>query len=304
MIETQNLTRTFGDHVAVDNLTLTVAAGELFALLGPNGAGKTTTTRLLACLIAPTSGTARVVGRDIRTEQETIRARIGILTETPGLYEKLTATQNLTFFANLYSVENPTAQVEKYLKLLELWDVRDTIVGGFSKGMKQKMAIARALLHEPDLIFLDEPTSGLDPSASKTVRDFLADLKARGRTIFLTTHNLDEAERLADKIGILKHRLLALDTTAHLRQSLFGQGVVIEVHNSDADLAGWAMNVDGVFNATMENDRLRVTVDDPTIVTPRLIAALVLAGVQILSVTPERASLESIYLHLVGEGVP
>jgi ABC-2 type transport system ATP-binding protein len=301
MIETENLTRTFQHHVAVDQLTFSVAAGELFALLGPNGAGKTTTTRMLACLIAPTSGTAKVVGQDIRTEQERIRARIGILTETPGLYEKLTARQNLTFFANLYSVPDVNAQVEKYLKLLELWDERDKAVGGFSKGMKQKMAIARALLHEPDLLFLDEPTSGLDPSASKTVRDFLADLKARGRTIFLTTHNLDEAERLADKIGVLKHRLIALDTPANLRRRLFGQIVLIEMVNGDEDLAVWAKTLGGVHHAEWHLNTLSLTVDDPPAITPRLVSALVSAGAQILSVTQNRASLEDVYLQLVGE---
>ncbi len=301
MIETHDLTRTFQNHVAVEQLSIAVAAGELFALLGPNGAGKTTTTRMLACLIAPTSGDAKVVGRDIRTEQDEIRARIGILTETPGLYEKLTARQNLTIFANLYSVADPAAQTEKYLKLLDLWDERDHAVGGFSKGMKQKMAIARALLHEPDLIFLDEPTSGLDPSASKTVRDFLADLKSKGRTIFLTTHNLAEAERLADKIGVLKHRLLALDTPANLRKQVFGQRVQIELVNGDDDLAFWAKTLEGVSHAEWHLNTLTVTVEDSKTVTPRLVAALVTAGAQILSVTQNSASLEEVYLQLVGE---
>lgn len=301
MIETEKLTRTFQNHLAVDQLTFSVAAGELFALLGPNGAGKTTTTRMLACLIAPTSGSAKVVERDIYTQQDEIRARIGILTETPGLYEKLTAEQNLTFFAKLYSIPNPSVQVEKYLKLLELWDERNKAVGGFSKGMKQKMAIARALLHEPDLLFLDEPTSGLDPSASKTVRDFLADLKSRGRTIFLTTHNLDEAERLADKIGVLKHRLIAVDTPANLRKRLFGQVVQIELVNGDPDLAAWATTLSGVNHAEWHVNTLNVTVEDTIVVTPRLVAALVTAGAQILSVTQNSGSLEDAYLQLVGE---
>lgn len=300
MIETRNLTRTFHEHVAVEQLTFSVAAGELFALLGPNGAGKTTTTRMLACLIAPTTGEATVVGRNIRTDQDEIRARIGILTETPGLYDKLTARQNLNVFANLYSVADPSAQIEKYLKLLELWDERDKAVGGFSKGMKQKMAIARALLHEPDLIFLDEPTSGLDPSASKTVRDFLADLKAKGRTIFLTTHNLAEAERLADQIGVLKHRLIAVDTPANLRKRLFGQRVQVELVNGDDDLASWAATMEGVSHAEWHMNTLTATVEDSVTVTPRLVAALVTAGARILSVTQNSASLEDVYLQLVG----
>jgi ABC-2 type transport system ATP-binding protein len=195
MIETRNLSKRFGASMAVDGLTLSVKRGEIFALLGPNGAGKTTTVRMLACLIAPSSGEATVAGCDVTCEQDAIRARIGILTESPGLYDKLSAAQNLAFFAQLYglSVEVRERQVKRYLTMLGLWERRSEPVGGFSKGMKQKLAIARALLHEPEVVFLDEPTSALDPEAAKIVRDFIAELKSEGRTIFLCTHNLDEA---------------------------------------------------------------------------------------------------------------
>lgn len=301
MIHTEQLTRKFEGFTAVDSLSFDVAPGELFALLGPNGAGKTTTVRMLACLIAPTSGHARVVGHDVATDSEVIRARVGLLTEAPGLYERLSAWQNLMIFAKLYGIAKPEAQVERYLKLLDLWDERDRATGGFSKGMKQKVAIARALLHEPELLFLDEPTSGLDPSAAKTVRDFLGDLKGSGRTIVLTTHNLDEAERLADRIGVLKHRLIAVDTPERLRQQLFGRHTRVRLVAPSPTLAEVARTVSGVQQATWDGETLVVKVTDPAQQNPDVVAALVAAGARVQAVTEERASLEQIYLQLIGE---
>jgi ABC-2 type transport system ATP-binding protein len=301
MIHTEQLSKTFGDFTAVDRLTLDVAPGELFALLGPNGAGKTTTVRMLACLIAPSSGEAMVTGRSVRTNADEIRGRVGLLTEAPGLYERLTAWQNLMIFANLYGVERPDAQVEKYLRLVELWEQRDQPTGGFSKGMKQKIAIARALLHEPDLLFLDEPTSGLDPSAAKTVRDFLAELKQQGRTILLTTHNLDEAERLADRIGVLKHHLIAVDTPDRLRQRLFGHHTLVRLVEPDPALAEVARGVPGIKNVAWHAGTLAVEIEVPERDNPALVTALVAAGARVQAVTEERASLETIYLQLVGE---
>src|SRR3990172_8213797 len=198
MIETQELTRRFEATLAVDRLTLQVHDGEIFGFLGPNGAGKTTTLRMLSALIAPTTGTARVAGYTLGAQDQEIRRRVGILTESPGLYDRLSAAYNLEFFAGLYEVEDVPGQVERYLRLLGLLDRRHEPAGTFSKGMRQKLAIARALLHEPRVLFLDEPTSGLDPEAAHLVREFIADLKGKGRTIFLCTHNLDEADRLCD----------------------------------------------------------------------------------------------------------
>lgn len=205
-IETWDLTRAFGDRVAVEHLTFTAPRGAVFGFLGPNGAGKTTTVRMLAALIAPTSGSAVVTGYRLGEEDHAIRRNVGLLTESPGLYERLSARQNLIFFARLYDLDaaRAEAQTERYLRMLGLWDRRDDPVGSFSKGMRQKLAIARALLHEPAIIFLDEPTAGLDPEAARTVREFIKELRAEGRTIFLTTHNLPEADELCDTIAVFR----------------------------------------------------------------------------------------------------
>ncbi len=227
MIRTAALSKYFksdGREIkAVDGLDLQVNEGEVFGFLGPNGAGKTTTVRILSCLIGPTAGRAWVNGLEVGVEDTRIRGQIGILTESPGLYERLSARRNLEIFAELYGVADVRGQVEKYLRLLELWDRRDTEAGTFSKGMKQKLAIARALIHEPPVVFMDEPTSALDPEAAKTVRDFIETLSGQGRTIFLCTHNLDEAERLCERIGVFRQRLIAVDTPEALRRKLFGR---------------------------------------------------------------------------------
>src|SRR5512136_1549628 len=230
-IETSDLSRVFGNRIAVDNLSISIPAGSVFGFLGPNGAGKTTTVRMLAALIAPTSGTAVVAGHQLGRDNESIRRSIGILTETPGLYDRLSAWQNLIFYARLYDVEpgRAAAQTERYLRELDLWERRDDKVGGFSKGMRQKLAIARALLHEPPVVFLDEPTSGLDPEAARTVLNFVKTLRGEGRTIFLTTHNLPEADELCDLVGIFRTRLVQVDTPEHLRAGLFGRGVKIRL---------------------------------------------------------------------------
>ncbi|MCP4425619.1 MAG: ABC transporter ATP-binding protein, partial [Chloroflexi bacterium] len=192
MINCDNLTKKFDETLAVDRLTLEIDEGEVFGFLGPNGAGKTTTVRMLTSLIAPSAGQATVMGYKIGGDDQEIRRNVGILTETPGLYDRLSAQRNLTIYAKLYEVEQVERQAEKYLKMLGLWERRHDAAGTFSKGMRQKLAIARTLLHEPKIIFLDEPTAGLDPEAAKLVRNFIAELKGEGRTIFICTHNLDE----------------------------------------------------------------------------------------------------------------
>src|SRR5215216_4834484 len=241
-IETHALTRSFGNLVAVDQLTLSIPVGTVFGFLGPNGAGKTTTVRMLTALIAPTNGTAVVNAQALGAGNDAIRRSVGILTETPGLYERLTAGENLLFFGQLYGLEQARAkaQTERYLRMLGLWERRNDKVGGFSKGMRQKIAIARALLHEPAIVFLDEPTAGLDPEASRMVRDFVKELRAEGRTIFLTTHNLPEADELCDLIGIFRTRLLRLDTPARLRAGLFGRGTLVRVAGAAAPWAALA----------------------------------------------------------------
>jgi ABC-2 type transport system ATP-binding protein len=300
-IETLQLTRTFGKLLAVDQLTLSIPVGTVFGFLGPNGAGKTTTVRMLTALIAPTGGSALVNAQSLGAGNDAIRRSVGILTETPGLYERLTAGENLRFFGQLYGLEQARAkgQSERYLRMLGLWERRDDKVGGFSKGMRQKIAIARALLHEPAIVFLDEPTAGLDPEASRMVRDFVKELRAEGRTIFLTTHNLPEADELCDLIGIFRTRLLRLDTPAKLRADMFGRGTRVQL---SGDAAAWAATVQAlpfVRAVAASDSALEITLDDPDARNPALIQALVRAGALIRYVEPIEHSLEDVYLELV-----
>jgi len=301
-IETHGLTRRFGERTAVDQLSLSIPAGSVFGFLGPNGAGKTTTVRMLAALIAPTSGTAVVAGHTLDRENEAIRRSIGILTETPGLYDRLSAWQNLIFYARLYDVEpgRAAAQTERYLRELDLWERRDDKVGGFSKGMRQKLAIARALLHEPPVVFLDEPTSGLDPEAARTVLNFVKTLRSEGRTIFLTTHNLPEADELCDLVGVFRTRLVQVDTPEHLREGLFGRGIRIRLAGEAAGYLAIVKNMAFVRNVSANDGSLTVKLDDPDGQSPLLVQALSAAGAQIRSVEQVTHSLEDVYMELVG----
>lgn len=301
MIEAVGLTKQFDGVTAVDDLSLTIQEGEVFGFLGPNGAGKTTTVRLLTALIAPTSGRARVMGYEIGRDDIAIRRNVGLLTETPGMYERLSARRNLEIFARLYEVKAVDEQVEKYLKLLGLWDRRDDPVAEFSKGMRQKLAIGRAMLHEPSVLFLDEPTAGLDPEAARLVRDSVADLKRSGRTIFLCTHNLDEADRLCDRIAVFNTRLRVVDTPERLRSQLFGKEVVITLASSPEPFAAVAEAAMGVHSATVDGMQLRIAVDDPQRHNPALVAALVEAGAEIQFVKEASHTLEDVYLALVNE---
>jgi ABC-2 type transport system ATP-binding protein len=303
-IETVGLTRRFGNLLAVDELTLSIPAGKVFGFLGPNGAGKTTTVRMLTALIAPTGGMACVAGHRLGENDEALRRSVGILTETPGLYDRLSAQQNLVFFAQMYDLDHRKArmQTERYLRMLGLWERRDDPVGGFSRGMRQKLAIARALLHEPAVVFLDEPTVGLDPEASKIVRDFVRELRAEGRTIFLTTHNLADADELCDLVGIFQGRLLRLDTQANLRAELFGQGTRVVVAGDAALWVPVARALPFAHGASASGHTLTVTLDDPDEQNPALVTALVSAGAAIRFVEPMDHTLEEIYLELLSEG--
>jgi ABC-2 type transport system ATP-binding protein len=299
MIKTENLTKKFDTTLAVDNLTIQVDEGEVFGFLGPNGAGKTTTVRMLTSLIGPTSGTAFVNGYQIGKQDTDIRRNVGILTEAPGMYDNLSAEFNLEIYANLYEVKDPKGQVEKYLRMLSLWDRRQDEAGTFSKGMKQKLAIARALLHEPRILFLDEPTAALDPEASKLVHDFITDLRKEGRTIFLCTHNLDEADRLCDRVGVFKTHLLVVDSPANLRSQLFGRKVVFHLAKSDETIAASIQRLPFVREAKVIENKLVVNLDDPETHNPEIIRVLVGAGVDIQFVGELRHSLEDVYLQLV-----
>jgi len=299
MIKTENLSKKFNSTVAVDNLTLEVQEGEVFGFLGPNGAGKTTTIRMLTSLIGPTTGTAVVNGYRIGEQDTEIRRTVGILTEAPGMYDNLSAEFNLEIYANLYEVKDPKGQVKKYLSMLGLWDRRQDEAGTFSKGMKQKLAIARALLHEPRILFLDEPTAALDPEASHLVHDFIGELRKEGRTIFLCTHNLDEADRLCDRVGVFKTHLLVVDTPANLRSQLFGRRVVFHLIKSDESIASTIRTLPFVREAKVIDNKLLVNLDDPEAHNPEIIRILVGAGVEIQFVGELRHSLEDVYLQLV-----
>jgi ABC-2 type transport system ATP-binding protein len=303
MIHAEGLTKIFGEPprtvTAVDRLSLDVAEGEVFGFLGPNGAGKTTTVRMLTCLIAPTSGRATINGLEVPQAGAAIRGSVGLLTETPGMYDRLSAEKNLSIFARLYGVADVAGQVEKYLRLLGLWERRRDEAGSFSKGMRQKLAIARALLHEPGLLFLDEPTSGLDPEAAKLVRDFIAELRRSGRTIVLCTHNLDEADRLCDRIGIFKTRLITVDTPANLRRRLYGRRVVVHLRQATGGLAAVARGLPFVKDVEVMDNKLVVGLDTPEADNPTLVRCLVEAGGEIQFVGELRHSLEDVYLRLL-----
>jgi ABC-2 type transport system ATP-binding protein len=299
MIETINLTKRFGENTAVDRLTLSIPEGEVFGFLGPNGAGKTTTVRMLAGLIAPTTGGATLMGYKLGQSDIDIRRNVGILTETPGMYERLSAHKNLSIYARLYEVQDIPGQVEKYLRLLGLWERRDDATGTFSKGMRQKLAIARALMHEPRILFLDEPTAGLDPEASRLVRDFIGDVKGQGRTIFLTTHNLDEADRLCDRIAVFKSRLQVLDTPEGLRKQLYGRQIVIHLAGEAQTGLPLLQKLPYVKKLEAIENKLLVAVDDPELHNPEMIRLLVNGGQNIQFVGELRHSLEEIYLQLI-----
>lgn len=220
-IYVRHLTKEFHTTLAVDDLTFQIGAGEVFGLLGPNGAGKTTTVRILCGLIPPSRGTAIIGGYDISTPDGSMKTRniIGLVPDNVGLYDTLSAVENLHFYGKMYNAPERLINdnIEKYLKMLDLWERRNQAVGTFSNGMKQKVAVARALIHDPNILIMDEPTANLDPEASKTIRDFIVELKKEKRTIMLNTHNLDEAQRICTRIGILKTRMIAIDTPDNLQ---------------------------------------------------------------------------------------
>ena len=305
MIEASGLGKRFGSLTAVHDLTFTVGDGEIFGILGPNGAGKTTSIRMLAGLIAPSEGAARVNGLALGPDSQRIRALTGVLTESPGLHDRLTARQNLGYYGRLYGLRGAELRraVDRYLAVVGLPDAADRRVGGFSKGMRQKVAIARALLHEPQVVYLDEPTSALDPSAAKTIRDFVATLRDAGRSIVVCTHNLDEAERLCDRIGIMRGTLLTVDTPARLRRRNGTASVRVDLVGARRADSFIDLLVDLPFveAARASNGSLLVEVRDPRGDNPELVRHLVQAGARIVGVAEEAVTLEQVYLDLVGE---
>jgi ABC-2 type transport system ATP-binding protein len=256
---------------------------------------------MLTSLISPTAGSASVNGYQVGERDIDIRRSVGLLTETPGLYDNLSAERNLEIYASLYEVEDVKGQVEKYLRFLGLWERRLDVTATFSKGMKQKLAIARALLHEPRTVFLDEPTAGLDPEASRLVREFILEIKEQGRTIFICTHNLDEADRLCDRIGVFKTRILVVDTPTKLRRQVFGRKIVFHLLQADQKLVEKIKNHPNVTEARLVDEKIVATIDDPEAHNPELIRLMVSEGADIQFVGELRRSLEDVYLQLVKE---
>ena len=303
MIRTVGLGRRFGSLWAIRDMDLEVLRGEVLGLLGPNGAGKTTTVRLLTALIGPTEGTAIVDGADVREHPDAVRSRVGILTETPGLYEKLSATANLDFFGRLYGLDGTTRArgIERYLRLFSLWDRRNDPAGTFSKGMKQKLAIARALLHEPAVVFLDEPTAALDPEAAYVVREAIEALRRSGRTIVLATHNLDEAERLCDRVAFVRGGLLRVDSPTSLRGALGERRVAVRLAQEPTpDLVVLLRGIEGVATVVTEPGSLVISTIDPMVAIPTIVRALVAAGADILEVGERVTTLEQVYFEVMG----
>ncbi len=304
LIETENLTKKFGDLTAVENVSLQVNDGEVFGFLGPNGAGKTTTIRMLCCLISKTSGSARVGGYEIGDKNDSLKIRklIGLVPDNVGLSEHLTAYENLDFYGRIYDCTNAQRKenIKRFLEMLGIWEKRDVLVGTFSKGMKQKLAIARALIHEPEILFMDEPTANLDPESAKTVRDFILELKKEKRTIFLNTHNLDEAQRICDRIAILNTKLMATGTPQELEQSVSGKKTVIVLEQvNDAILN--ALKKLSLKSLTSDGNTITFDVIDPNKENWVVVEAIVMAGGHVGSVNVVGSTLENTYLKLVRE---
>jgi ABC-2 type transport system ATP-binding protein len=304
-IQLENVTRDFGAVRAVDDLSLEVPAGIVFGFLGPNGSGKTTTIRLLLGLLEPTKGRARVMGLDSVRQSEEVRTRSGALLEHTGLYERMTAQDNLEYYARIWQLPDADrkARVRELLTQAELWDRRKDVVQGWSRGMKQKLAIARVLIHRPSMIFLDEPTAGLDPVAAAELREHLAELAAReGATIFLTTHNLSEAERLCSQVAVIrKGKLLAAGKPESLRA---GDGVakaeVIGTGFSDDLLKAMRARPE-VASVQADEGRLLLDLNGDPSLAP-LVSLMVNSGASIEEVRKVRASLEEAFLTLMEEG--
>ena len=304
MINIENLTKKFGEVTAVEGLIFQVEEGEVFGFLGPNGAGKTTTVRMLCCLISKTSGDARIDAYKIGEPADSLQIRrmVGFVPDNVGLTEDLTAFENLDFYGKLYDVAERRRKenIERFLKMLDLWDRKDTRAGSFSKGMKQKLALARALVHEPKLLFMDEPTANLDPESAKTVRDFILEVKKQGRTIFLNTHNLDEAQRVCDRIGIIKTKLLTIGSPEQLRESLTKPKIEVRLAEVSEALVD-ALRKKIPNKIEVSDSKLIIDVTDPDKENPVIVNAISSSGGQIREVGQVVPTLEDVYLQIVKE---
>lgn len=303
MIETEGLTKDFGTFRAVDDVTLKVDAGSVFAVLGPNGAGKTTTVRMLTSILKPTSGWARIAGYDVVKQAAQVRASVGVLTEQHGLYERMRALEYLDFFGRVYAL-TPAETKQRGMALMDRFGLSDALnkrLGEYSKGMKQKLALVRAMLHDPVVLLLDEPTSAMDPQSAKQVRDAIIDLKADKRTVILTTHNLNEAQTLADCIAVVRRgRIIAKGTFGELLQRFVGDPLMHlqltqPLNGTAKDLA------DLVEVAEQGSDWLTYRTQDARTVNPLVIRRLTEQGAQIVTLSAVQQSLEAVYLQIVAE---
>ena len=286
----------------MEDVSFDVRGGEVFGLVGPNGAGKTTTLRMLGGLIPPTSGVVSVFGQPFtRANGAALRARIGFLTETPGLWEHLTVADNLLVYARLFGMVRPDEAVERVLRLFELWDRRIDRVALLSKGMKQKLALARALVHQPEIVLLDEPTANLDPATSRTVRDLLLELRSQGRAIVVSTHNLDEVERISDRVGLVSRTLIAVGEPSVLRREVFGRRLRVRlVRPLPAEALAAIAARAGAHDMKIDRNDISMVLENPDAGAPALIRGLVEAGAEIREVFDEQPAMEDVYLKLLG----
>jgi ABC-2 type transport system ATP-binding protein len=295
------LGKRFGDRVAFEDVSFEIERGEIFGFLGPNGAGKTTTVRTLATLLAPTTGSATVCGLALTPPNGVeIRRRIAVMPESPGLYPRLSVRENLECFADLYEVDRPGERIERALSAVNLAHRADDRCGTLSKGLRQRVALARALLGDPEVLFLDEPTSGLDPVAAREVHELIAGLREGGATIFLTTHRLEEAERLCDRVAILNTTLRTIGRPGELRDRLFARTLTVTTIAPLADPGttfGGLPGVDG-WRATGAATYL-LTVSDASVAAPATTRALVAAGADVLGIAQSQHTLEDVYLELI-----
>ncbi len=301
MITVENLTKEFETVTAVKNISFNIDDGEIFGFLGPNGAGKTTTIRMLSTLIGPTSGTIRIDGRDPKNDGAYIRSIIGLLTESPGLYEKISAYENLNYFSSFYDIpdDKRISNIEKYLKMFGLWERKDDLAGTYSKGMKQKLALTRALIHDPKILFLDEPTAGLDPASAHMVRNFIKNLKEERITVFLCTHNLTEASSLSDRVCFIKGKIIRIASLAELQDHDRNKRVELIFKDNAEKYRTLLEKMEGISEMEIKDNTVSVFVEEPEKSNPGIISELVKNNIDILYVNEIKASLEDIYLELI-----
>lgn len=301
MITVENLTKKFETVTAVENISFNINESEIFGFLGPNGAGKTTTIRMLSTLISQTSGKITIDNRSPESDGEYIRSIIGLLTESPGMYEKISAYDNLEYYSSFYNIPGTKRKdnIERYLKMFDLWNRKDDLVGTYSKGMKQKLALSRALIHDPKILFLDEPTAGLDPESAHMVRNFIESLKKEKTTVFLCTHNLEEASNLSDRVCIIERKIIRIATLSELQSDDKNKRVEIVFTENASKYIKLLEEIDKIKDIQADNNRAILVIEEPEISNPLIIKKLVGNGAEILYFNEIKATLEEIYLDLI-----